>query len=370
MAAVESNIDEKMHALALKLIPGVGDIIAKSLVMFFGSAKEVFKKSAAQLVKVPGVGPQTAADIVKKRDLSKAEREFEFVHKQGIKVFYFLDDNYPSRLKAIPDSPIIFFGDGNLNLNPARILAIVGTRKCSEYGKELCEKLVDAVKDQSCLVISGLALGIDTAAHKYSVDLKVPTIGVLGSGLKKIYPYQNKTLAELMKENGGVLTEFISNTPPDAENFPKRNRIVAGMCDALVVVETAIKGGAKITAEIANSYNKDVMAFPGRPNDEYSLGCNQLIRENKAILINSPDDLLKDLGWKTKGAKPIQHSLFLELSEEEGKIIEILRQKKSVAIDDLAFALKMDQSYLSLKLLELEFSGFLRALPGKCYELR
>jgi DNA processing protein len=370
MNPIKSNNEEILHALALKHTPGVGDIIAKSLVMFFGSAQAAFRKSEAQLIKVPGIGAQTAAEICKKRDLKIAEKEFDFILQNSIKFFYFLDDDYPARLKSIPDSPILLFGSGNMNLNPARILAIVGTRKCSEYGRELCRDIVASIKDQSCLVISGLALGIDTAAHKYAVDFNVPTIGVLGSGLKKFYPYQNKNLAEQMKENGGVLTEFISNTPPDAENFPKRNRIVAGMCDALVVVETAVKGGAKITAEIANSYNKDVMAFPGRPNDEYSLGCNQLIRDNKAILINSPDDLLKDLGWNSISTKPLQQSLFFQLTEEEGRIIEILRQKKSVAIDDLAFALKMDQSYLSLKLLELEFSGFLRALPGKCYELR
>ena len=370
MSLKESTTEEKMYALALKLTPGVGDIIAKSLVMFFGSAQEVFKKSVAQLSKVPGIGQQTASDIYHKKDIKKAEKEFEFIEKNGIHVFYFLDDNYPSRLKSIPDAPILLFGSGNLNSNPARILAIVGTRKCSEYGKELCKELVGSIKDQSCLILSGLALGIDTAAHQYAVDLQVPTIGVLGSGFKRIYPYQNKNLAEQMKYNGGLLTEFISTTPPDAENFPKRNRIVAGMCDALVVVETAIKGGAKITAEIANAYNKDVLAFPGRPNDEYSLGCNQLIRDNKAILINSPDDLLKDLGWDYSYRKPQQQSLFFQLNEEEGRIIEMLRTKKSMGIDDLAFALKMDQTYLSLKLLELEFSGFLRVLPGKCYELK
>jgi len=364
--------EELIAAIQLRMVPGVGDIIARSLIQYAGSAQAVWEYSKERLMAVPGVGLSVAQEIRANRELKKrAEQELKKCKEEGIAIYYYKDEAYPQRLKSFPDSPLLLFGKGTIDCNPVRMLAVVGTRKCSEFGKEFTRQLVERLKDMDCTLVSGLALGIDTAAHRAAVEFGLPTLGVLGHGFNTLYPYQNRALAEEMQKKGGLLTEFLFASPPDAENFPKRNRIVAGICDALVVVETALKGGARITAEIANAYNKDVMAVPGRPGDLQSLGCNYLIRENKAILINTPEDLLKDLNWLPGSkVKPFQQQLNFTLSEEDGRIVQFIRERRQVGIDEIAFGLGMDQSYLAFRLLELEFSGFIRALPGKLFEVK
>jgi len=258
-----------------------------------------------------------------------------------------------------------------MDLNPQHVISIVGTRNATEYGKQLCRQLVEELQQYNTLIVSGLALGIDVTAHKESLKQNMPTVGVLGHGLDRIYPAQNRSTADKMLENGGLLTEFPSGTIPDRENFPQRNRIVAGIADATIVIEASIKGGALITAEIANSYNRDVFAYPGRIDDEFSEGCNFLIRNNKAALLTCAADLAYSLGWeKADDSKPAkeQLTLFMDLSDDERVIFDIIHQHKlPLAIDDLTIKANMPMSQLAMNLLNMEMQGFIRSLPGKTY---
>jgi DNA processing protein len=292
------------------------------------------------------------------------------VEKNGIDVIFYTDSRYPKRLKNCGDAPILLFSKGNANLNMQHVVSIVGTRNATEYGKHLCRELVEELKQYNVLIVSGLALGIDVAAHKECLKQDMPTVGVLGHGLDRMYPSQNRLTAEKMIENGGLLSEYPSGTIPDRENFPQRNRIVAGMADATVVIEAGIKGGALITAEIANSYNRDVFAFPGRVGDDYSEGCNFLIRNNKAALLTCVADLAYSLGWeKADNLKPAeQFMLPIDLSRDEQLIFDILKQSNApVAIDDLTIKADLPTSLLAMNLLNMEMQGYIRSLPGKTY---
>jgi len=364
------NEEKLIKQIALNLIPGIGDVLLKQLISYCGGPEEVFKRNKAFLAKVPGIGEKLAASVHGFNNFERAEEEISFIKKHKIQTSFYLDDNYPSRLKDIADAPTLLYTIGNVDLNNSKIVAIVGTRKATDYGKSFTYELVNSLQEYSCLIVSGLAYGIDYAAHKASVEAKLPTIGVLAHGLDRIYPGQHKYIAKQMIINGGLITEFTSQTTPNRENFPKRNRIVAGLCDVLVVVETGIKGGARITAEIANSYNKDIMALPGRVNDETAQGCNYLIKENKASIITCPNDLLELMRWKQEhNSKPKQQKINFNLSADELKILEYIKSKNKAAIDSLVFDLNFDAGNLSLKLLDLEFKGLIRALPGKVFEL-
>jgi DNA processing protein len=305
--------------------------------------------------------------------LKKAEKELTFIEKNGVDVIFYTDSRFPKRLKNCNDAPVLLYSKGNADLNAQRIISIVGTRNATDYGKQLCRALIDELQQNNVLVVSGLALGIDVAVHKECVKLNVPTVGVLGHGLDRIYPSQNRATAEKMMENGGLLTEYPSGTIPDRENFPQRNRIVAGMADATVVIEASLKGGALITAEIANSYNRDVFAFPGRIGDEFSEGCNFLIRNNKAALLTCAADLAYILGWEnneTANQAIEQFTLPFDLTAEESMIFEIIRQHQApLAIDDLSIKTNMATSKLAMNLLNMEMQGYIRSLPGKMYRL-
>ena len=295
------------HKIALTFIKNIGPTLAKSLLAYFGSAEDIFKASSAKLIKVPGIGEKTINQLDFDEALKKAEKELIYVEKQGIEVIFYTDSKYPKRLKNCGDSPILLYAKGTMDLNPPHIISIVGTRNATDYGRQLCKQLIEELQQYNVLIVSGLALGIDVAAHKECVRLGMPTVGVLGHGLDRLYPSQNRVTADRMLENGGLLSEYPSGTIPDRENFPQRNRIVAGIADATVVVEAGIKGGALITAEIANSYNRDVFAFPGRLGDDFSEGCNFLIRNHKAGLLTCVADLAFSLGWeKTDHAKPVE----------------------------------------------------------------
>ena len=364
-----------LYNIGLTLLPGVGNVTAKNLIAYCNSAEEVFKEKKQVLEKIPGIGSITAETISKKEVvqdvLIRAEKEIKFIEKNNIKTLFFTDTEYPLRLKQCNDSPVLLYSKGSIHLNADKIISIVGSRKSTLYGKKMCEQIVDALAPYNVLIVSGLAYGIDIIAHRTALKNKQSTIGVLAHGLDLIYPSEHKTTAEQMTESGGLLTEFISHTKMNPEYFPRRNRIVAGMADATIVVEATYKSGALITAEIANSYNRDVFAVPGRLDDASSEGCNLLIKANKAMLIQSADDVIKALNWdiQNKKLKQQQSTLFSNLSLEEETIVNMLKEKEKIHIDDLCLSSKLSMNQAATILLNLEFSGTIKSLPGKIYTL-
>jgi DNA processing protein len=362
---------ELVYQIALTLIPNIGDVNAKALVNHFGSAQAVFHAPKKELEALEGIGAIRADSIKKFKDLSRAEEEIEFIKKYKITPLFLTDKNYPQRLLNCYDSPPLLYYKGNADLNSSRIVAIVGTRNNDEYGKMICEKLIEEVINEEVIIVSGLAFGIDSIAHRSSLKNNIQTIGVLAHGLDRIYPSQNTSLAKQMVSCGGLLTEFKSNTNPDRQNFPGRNRVVAGISDAIIVIESGIKGGSLITAELGNGYNKDVFAFPGRANDIKSEGCNYLIKNNKAGLITSANDLIENMGWKKiqKFTPKKQKELFIELTKEEKIIVDILQLQEQVQIDELYFKSKLSSSEVAQALLMLEMQGVVSSLPGKIYKI-
>lgn len=360
-----------LHQIALTLIPGVGSVNSRLLLKHFGSAEDIFMAKKSRLISIPGIGEKTAQSIMQHDFFERAEKELEFVEKYKIKTFFYSSDDYPKRLKNCFDAPVLLYYKGNAELNSTRVVSIVGTRNATSYGKELTESIVEELKKHNVLVVSGLAYGIDAMAHKACLKQNIPTVGVVGHGLDRIYPSAHRSLAEKMISNGGLLTEFPSQTKPARENFPMRNRIVAGMADATIIVEASLTGGALITAELANSYNRDVFSFPGNIKQEFSAGCNYLIKTNRANLITSAKDLEYILGWVT--TQPIedqkQLSLRLNLSPDEKKIVDVLLEKGQTGVDELAIETKLPQSKLAITILGLEMQGILIALPGKMYKL-
>ncbi len=362
--------DYRLYQIALTLIPGIGDVVGKKLIAYCGSVEAVFKENKERLLKIPGVGQSTVNSILSQKVFRKAELEMSFIDKNNIRTLFYNEDNYPSRLLNCEDGPLLLYYKGNADLNNKRIIAFVGTRKATNEGRVICEKFIEGLKKKDVLVVSGLAYGIDSYAHKAALKEGLKTVGVLGHGLDRIYPAQNKKLASRMLESGGLLTEFRSKTIPDRENFPKRNRIVAGMCDAVVVIESAGKGGALITAGLANSYNRDVFAVPGRISDEYSKGCNMLIKSNRAALAESSSDIEYIMGWDdVKVDVRKQRELFTQLSDEQKLILSIIEDTKEISVDKLSIISQLSTSKVASALLMLEFEGLIRNLPGKRYKL-
>ncbi len=366
------DFNERLYQIGLTLIEGVGDVNAKNLLAYCGSASEIFKQKKANLIKIPGIGEYTAKSVfASKAVLNRAEAEIKFVEKYKITPLFFTDENYPQRLKYCSDSPILLYYKGTANLNTNKIVSVVGSRKPSDYGKLITENFISELSQNGILIVSGLAYGIDVCAHKAALNYNLQTVGVLAHGLDRIYPQTHSSIAKKMIENGGLLTDFMSETNPDAVNFPKRNRIVAGLCDALVIVESKRKGGSLITATIANSYNKDVFAFPGRANDELSEGCNGLIKQNRATLIEGAADLMYAMQWEeidNKKSKSLQVPLMINLTEEEQKIVTAFKTKNPISIDELCYTTNMPVSKVAGLLLQLEFSNLIKSKPGKMYE--
>jgi DNA processing protein len=365
--------EQLLYQIGLTLINGIGDVNAKSLLAYCGSAKEVFKQKKGALQKIPGIGEINAKTILTSADvLLRAEEELEFITKYKIKPLFFTDNDYPARLRFCSDGPILLYYKGNANLNCERIIGVVGTRKPSDYGKTITKNLIEDLAGSGVLILSGLAYGVDVLAHKCALENDLQTVGVIGHGLDRIYPQSHDKIAKRMVNQGGLLTDFMSGTNPDAVNFPKRNRIVAGLCDALVVVESKRTGGSLITATIANSYNKDVFAFPGEANHSLAEGCNGLIKRNRAALIENAEDLLYAMQWqetnKPKNANK-QIPLLLNLTEEEKIIIQLFSEKKSIHVDEICSATQLPVSKVSAHLLQLEFSNLIKSKPGKLYEL-
>jgi DNA processing protein len=363
--------NDLLYQIALTLVPNIGDVHAKALVNRYGDAESIFKAKRDHLENQEGIGTVRANSIKAFTNFDSSEAEIKFIEQYKITPLFITDENYPQRLINCYDSPPLLYYRGNANLNTSRIISIVGTRNYSDYGKMVCEKMVEELQQSNILVISGLAFGIDTIAHKASLKNNLQTVGVLAHGLDRIYPPPNKHLAKQMVEQGGLLTEFISNTNPDKQNFPRRNRIVAGMCDALIVIESGKKGGSLITAELANSYNKDVFAIPGRINDAKSEGCNYLIKNNKASLVTCTADLLEMMNWNETKNSAIkkQRELFIELTADERTIIDILQIQESIQIDQLYFKSGLSSSSVAAALLSLEMQGIIICLPGKVFKM-
>jgi len=365
--------DEKLYQVALSMVPGIGDITAKTLVSYCGSAKAVFNKNRAQLSKIPGFGQFYADKIISYKNFSLAETEINKCLKQNIDILFFTDKSYPKKLKHAPDSPTVLYYRGAANLNNKKTVAIVGTRKSTSYGREFTEKIIEQLKPHHALIVSGLAYGIDINAHKAALKNGLETIGVMGSGLDIIYPSIHRGIAMDMLRQGGLITEYKVGEKPDAHNFPARNRIIAGMSDVTIVIEAAKKGGALITAEIANSYNRDVFALPGDIGKKYSEGCNNLIKSNKAHLLTSIEDIEYIMNWESHTDATDQEDKYYDyskLNEEERTVIETLKLvADGMLLDELSWKSQIPLNKLASILLNLEFNRVVKSLPGKKYKL-
>src|SRR5690606_13184229 len=341
------NILEK---IALTKIKGIGPKLSRILLAYNGSVEEIFRSSKKQLLAIPTIGEVLAENIVSKSYLQEAEDEYNFTQKHGIEIAWIEDKNYPKRLKNCDDAPILLYYKGAASLNPTRAISIVGTRNSTSYGKRICEEFIQQLKPYDVQVISGLAYGIDSFAHRESLKNQIPTIGILGHGLDRIYPSAHRELASHMLENGGLLTEFPSGTNPDRQNFPMRNRIIAGLADVTIVVEAALKGGALITAEIANTYNRDVCAFPGNIRQDHSAGCNYLIKTHRAHLITGINDLVYLMDWMPERALPetSQTKIPFDLSVTEQKIFSIVQESNRIGVDALSVKAGIPQSKLAI----------------------
>jgi DNA processing protein len=358
------------HKIALGLIPRIGDVNARKLVSFFGCVEAIFREPYGNLIKIPGIGSGLAGYITDRSYLDTAEREAEYVTKNNIRTYFYLDNDYPYRLRQCDDSPVVFFFRGSSDLDSARMLSVVGTRNATPRGREICEKIIGDLSENhpELIITSGLAYGIDITAHKVAIARNLQTIAVLAHGLKTIYPSLHRAIAKTMINHGGLLTDFLSDTLPERNNFLRRNRIIAGLSDATLVIESGYKGGALITADIANSYNRDVFAVPGRPDDQWSSGCNNLIKNNKAALVENAGDIEFLLGWKEeKTRQPVQRTLFSDLDDTERGIYELLVRQGEMDIDSICRTLDIQVFRLSAILLQMEFKGLVKCYPGNVY---
>ena len=362
--------DDLLYEVALTLVPGIGDVNGKKLVAYCGGAEAVFCEKKKVLSKIPGIGERTIDNILSQNVLARAEKELMFADKNGIRILYYLNSDYPKRLQHCYDSPIILYCKGFTDFNVDKVIGVVGTRNVTDYGKSITDKIISELLGDDVLVISGLAYGVDTCAHNAAVKNGLKTAAVLAHGFHTIYPPLNKGLAKKIVEGGGcLLTEQISGVEPDRENFPKRNRIVAGMIDCLIVVESASKGGALITAEIANTYDREVFAVPGRLCDMYSAGCNKIIKDNKANILLDVNDLRAIMRWnENKKVVPKQMKMFREFSEEEMLVMNLFEENNVVYLDKIITDTRLSPTKIASILLVLEFDGILTALPGKRYQ--
>ena len=375
-----SNLQqEKISNVALGMVQGIGSMLTRQLISYCGASSEVFKQNKARLLKVPGIGSALADLIIssKNKVLADAERELNLAEKTGASLLFYTDAEYPDRLKTIADAPALLYYHGKTPLNTTKIVSIVGTRRATEYGRKMTEEIVQGLVKHNCLIVSGLAYGIDIVAHRAALKFGLPTVGVMASGLDIIYPAEHQQTAAAMREQGGLLTENRFGCAPDAPRFPARNRIIAGMADAVIVVEAAETGGALITAELANSYNKDVFAVPGNVHQKSSEGCNKLIFKNKASLITSVADLEYMMNWadddknvppKTKNKKQSPPD-FTAYSPDEAAVLVLLHDTPEMHIDEISWKSQVPINKLAALLLELEFKGMIKALPGKKFAL-
>lgn len=367
--------EEKLYQVAMSMLPHVGGTLAKQLINYCGSAEAVFTSPIRHLSRIPGIGDKIIGGIRNsKLVLDKAENEIKACDKQGIEIISYTDKKYPERLRQIYDAPVLIYYQGTVDLAARRMVSIVGTRQATAYGREVIDRLLDDLLPYQPSIVSGLAYGIDIHAHRASLRANLPTIGVMGSGIDIIYPAVHRRDAEEMKERGGLLTENPLGTRPDARKFPARNRIIAALCEATIVVEAAEKGGALITANLANDYDREVFAVPGNWEQPYSQGCNKLIREHKAHILSRSDDVIEILNWdqdnETVPAIQPMPQPKIEVDQEEKRVIDILTEKtEAILFDTLSWHTRMPVNKLASVLLSLEFKGIVRSLPGRKYQL-
>ena len=361
---------ELIAALRLQRIPNIGDITAKKLVSHCGSPSAVFEDKRQHLLKIEGIGPVTLKGLYDKIYIEEAEAEINFIKKNEIEVHYFMDDTYPQYLKHCIDAPILLFAKGAIDLQNKKLISVVGTRNSTSYGQAFCEELIEQLAPLNPVIVSGFAYGIDIAVQRAAIDKGLQTVGCLAHGLNQIYPKVHAKYVAGVERNGGFITEFWSDSNPDRENFLKRNRIIAGMSEATVVVESAEKGGSLVTADIAHGYNRDVFAVPGRSSDKYSVGCNNLIKQQKAHMLTSAADLVYMLGWKLeeKPKEQPQKQLFVELDDTEQAIYSFLQNNGKQLLDTVALECRLPIFKTSSTLLNMEMKGVVRPLPGKLFE--
>ena len=361
--------EDLFYVLALLRVDGVGDITAKKLLTHCGSAQSVFETKPSKLSSIDGIGSYLIRNLKDKNVFRQAEAEFQFIQQNQIKCVAFDDDDYPDRLKHCIDSPVLLFQSGNIDLNNRKVISIVGTRQITAYGVEFCRNLIADLAPLNPVIVSGFAYGVDITAHLAAMEHNLQTIGVVAHGLNQIYPKTHKRHVAKMEQNGGFLTEFWSSSDPERENFVKRNRIVAGISEATIVIESADKGGSLITANLANDYNRDVFAVPGRTSDKYSQGCNNLIKSQRANLLTSAADLIYMLNWDLQTeSKSVQKQLFVSLDDSEQKVYDFLLLKGKELLDIIAIQCDLPIHKLSGILLNMELKGVIRPLPGKLFE--
>ncbi|GAA3587967.1 DNA-processing protein DprA [Flavivirga amylovorans] len=363
--------NDLFYTLALQHVPNIGDITAKRLISHCGTAEAVLKEKRQNLLKIGGVGSVILSDLFKSYHLQAAEKEIDFIKSNKIKVSYFMGDHYPPKLKHCIDGPILLFQSGNINLKQQQLISIVGARKITTSGMAFCEELVETLAPYNPIIISGFAYGTDITAHKVAIKNKLQTIACLAHGLNQIYPKTHKKYMIDMEKNGGFFTDFWSSDSFDRNNFLKRNRIIAGLSEATIVIESAEKGGSLVTADIANSYNRDVFAVPGRTTDSQSMGCNNLIKHQKAHMLTTPLDVPYILNWELEEPnKPaIQKQLFVELDTTEKTIYSYLKENEKQQLDTIAINCKMPIFKIASVLLAMELKGVIRPLPGKLFEV-
>ncbi|MCC5931352.1 MAG: DNA-processing protein DprA [Cyclobacteriaceae bacterium] len=369
------NNEEKIYQLALSRIPGIGDITAKTLLSYCGSASAIFHSNNSKLNKIPGIGSFTLGSIRAFNAFDEAADDVKRCEELGVEILFLTDPRYPRRLRQIADAPIVIFHKGNTNLNPVKSVAIVGTRSATSYGRDCVARLIQDLSVHKPLIVSGLAYGIDIYAHRHALENNLQTVGVMGSGLDIIYPTAHKSTARDMCASGGLISEYNLGTKPDAHNFPQRNRIIAALADVIIVVEAAEKGGALITAELANAYNRDVMAVPGDIHKTYSKGCNLLIRNHKASILTGIRDLEYLMNWDPEengsSARDEKETVLpADLSPEETLVVQtIIENQNEIIIDELSWKTQIQLNKLASILLNLEFKGLIKALPGKKFKL-
>jgi DNA processing protein len=365
--------DQLRYKIGIGLIPKIGPVLTKRLVAYCGSAEGIFREKKKGLSKIPGIAEKLAQQIVSYRNLDLVDEEIEWIITQGIDAMFYLDEEYPERLRQCEDAPVILYIKGHTRFNRTKIISIVGTRNPTDYGRSFTRELTESIAASypDMLIVSGLAYGIDICAHRSALRNNLDTVAVLGHGLSHLYPSAHRETAVQITGHGALISEFMHQEKPESVNFVKRNRIIAGLADATIVVESGEQGGALITADIANSYNRDVFAVPGRVTDKFSTGCNRLIKSNRAALMENMADLEYLMGWQKTGTQPdgVQRTLFPELDEEESAVVNLLRNKSSLTIDQIALQANLPVSRTSSLLLNLEFKGLIKCLPGKVFKL-
>jgi DNA processing protein len=364
---------DMIYIIGLNMIPGIGSITARKLINSVGSAKAVFQEKKSVLRKIPGIGEFITGRISGNSLLDKAEEEIGYIEKNNIKAVYFRDKEYPDRLNQCPDGPIVIYIKGNIDLNTGKFISIVGTRTPTSYGIKITNRFVEefARRNHNPVIVSGLAYGIDICAHKAALNNHFQTIAVLGHGMKCLYPVVHSSISQKIEKQGALLTDFPSYEKPERNNFIKRNRIIAGLSDATIIIESGTKGGALITADLADSYHRDVFAVPGRVGDTYSSGTNLLIKRNIASLAESCEDIEYMMGWGPKEKSPaIQAELFNELPEEEQILLNLIAKEEKMEFDQLCIRSGMPVNKVSAHLLNLEFAGFVETEPGNIYTIR